>query len=199
MNMEQFGSKLGDSIKNVLEQYKEKDYLVANRQLVGSFYHIFADAIYNYETGIVIVERFFPMEKAEPVDAKYQTLNKENLERAKLIKAELRSILATDISGVDEQGKEKLQQRINELSEECKEVLPDAAGIKMYKHKNVPLNRIALYSEGELSTLSQIYASFVMSATMFLGMQNPMDYELMVSTIDYDDYTDLIVIPIKKE
>lgn len=199
MSMEQFGNKLGDSIRKILEQYREKDYLVVNRQMIGSFYHIFADAIYNYETGIIIVERFFPIQNAEPINARYRTLNKQDAEKAKKIKEELRSILATDILGVDEEGKAKLQERINELSEESKNIVPDASALKMYKYKNLPLNRMALYNEGEIASLSQVYASFVMSATMFLGMQNPMDYELMVSTMDYDDYTDLIVIPIKKE
>lgn len=197
MRIEDYGNKLKESIKKVLLEHKNGEYLVIDRGMAGNFYHIFADALYDYERGIILIERLFFEYNATPISVKYKTLSKENLEKAKSIRSKLREVLVKDISSSD--GEMERQKEIDELSAQCKDITPEIATIEMYKYKNMPLNKLSLYKEEDIDVLSEIYASFAISATMFLGMQDLSQYEVNVSTIKHTDYIDLILVPIKKE
>lgn len=192
-----FNHDLRESIKAALISFRGRNNLTINRQLSNSFVHIFADSLYDYEKGVILLDRFYRESACQKIGVPIKDFSSEDKELIKDVKDELQSLLKGHVLGTGD--KEGRQLRITELEDKLKGIIPSDTLLDAYVYDGLPLSKFDLYEDSQMDVLADVYAAFAVNTLLFMsfGTASYMDY--MISSIDGDDYTDLIIVPIKKE
>lgn len=189
--------KLSEMTYKFFEKFKGKSLLVANRYVNLNFIDVFGDSLYNYERGIILLERFFKKDKCKQKGQKYKTITED--EKKLIDEFANFSINIPKVEVLSEEEKEKYTKKIKEYDENIQKIQPKMQVLDVYKYGDLVLAEIDLMTEENLKTLCDMYALFGINTLLVLTWSNTQNTTLCLKTIEYADYVDLILIPLKAD
>lgn len=198
LNEDSFVKNLSESIKEVMLELKEKDFFVTQRNAGTWFIQIFGDAIFTYDFGILLVERFYKGSKCNKKGKKVKTISDDD--KKNIIEF---TKLAKDIpnsSELSEEEQEKYLNTIKEYQDILKNVKPEIKVLEKHHYKDIPLASLSELTNEEIDIICESNASFACSFLMNMSWGSIfMQCGLILSTVESNDYIDLILIPTKVE
>lgn len=191
----------GDFLKQVsnlildgLHRMKDGDFLVIDRQRKGDFFSVFSDALFDYDNGIIIVERFFKREKCKNRGDRVKTFSESDKELLLQFQTFSNSIPKSSI--LSEQEKKEYEDKINEFVTEISKMKPDITAINAFAYKNYILSEFNNIDDDTLEKMSTLYAALCVNMLTALTWRTITDVSVGVTTIDRDDYIDMVFMPI---
>lgn len=176
---------------------KNKNLLITNRSVNSFFINTFADSMYAYQKGIVLIERLFKKDKCKQKGEKYKTISEE--EKNLIREFTDFSNKIPELNTLSELEKSVYSNKINEYDEKINNISPKLQTLDTFKFCELSLAELDLIDDETLKNISDIYSSFSISFLSALTWTMPTDINYGIKTMEYDDYIDLILIPIKIE
>lgn len=188
---------VSDSIFKALTFLKDKSLLITNRNTNLNFIDVFADSLYNYERGIVLLERFFKKDKCRQKGEQFKTITEE--EKQLVQDFATFSINIPDSSTLTEKEQDEYTAKIQEFENKISDIHPRIQLLDSYKYDDLNLVELSLMPDEQLKMISDMYAGFSISLLSSLTWSSLAGMSFGVKTIEYDDNIDLILIPIKAD
>lgn len=186
---------ISGEILKVFEKFLNEDLLVVNRSLDASYFNLFADSMFHYQTGVVLVERFFKKNKCRKKGTTHKSYKQKDIDLMNEFRKFTEDI--PDVKDLSEEEVNKINIKINEYKSKISVIEADVSLLKTYQYDEYKLMEIHLLDKAYLQGISLLYAEFatvILSTSMWNSLK---DIEIIVKTIEYDDYIDLIVFPVK--
>lgn len=191
--------KVADEIKNRLNEYKEKNpgLRVIRREYGTSYYKVFKDSLYEYNDGIILLERLYKenMVKYDMFEQAYMDDNdKELIQKLEDISKEVPE--ADKVSG------EEGEKYLKEVQELCKDVSNIEVKYKdvSFEYIDSVLTKIAVKSiaslnDEEISARAALSSSLALTMYQSLFLADEFNQGLSVLGIDQGDYIDMVLVP----
>lgn len=191
--------RLAEQIENLFKKYEEDnlldELLVVDRTLDTSFFEIYSDSTFHYQKGVVLVERFFKKDKCKKKGFKYKSFKDEDKELIKEFEIFSKSI--PNVENLSEEEISKYNLTINEYRDKIRDLKPDITVLKTYEYSDYKLKELKLIDEVQRHIISKLYSEFAIVTFSSLMWSALDEIDILIKTIEYDDYIDLIVFPIK--
>lgn len=195
------GDNLFDQISKLILDSMNKmiggEFLVVDRQIKGDFFSIFSDSLFDYDAGIILLERFFKRDKCKLKGEKVKTFTDDD--KKIISEFELFSNSIPKAAVLTESERQGYTDKINEYLSKIKEMTPDIRTIESYSYKRYALAEFENIDKDTLEKMSQIYAAFCINMISALTWSSLQSVSIGVTTIEYDDYIDMILTPIRME
>jgi len=187
--------KISELIKQCFDSLKGQDLLITNRRISGDYFSTFADSLYAYEKGIVLLERFFKKDKCKWIGQEYKEFSEKDKELLKEFE-EFAHNIPTSIDTTQEE-RTKYSDKLEGYQGRIKNIAPKIGIINDYMYDDIRLILLDDVEDEGLKNLSNSYSSFGIAMLTTLTWGNINGLSFGITTINYDDYVDLILIPIK--
>lgn len=186
---------LSSVIQSAFEVFSGKNMYIINRKAERGYYFVFAEALFDYEAGVLLLERFYKKEKCAPSGTKIKTFSEDD--RQLMIDFHKFSEEIPDVASIDEDEKLQISVRLKEFQDKVKQIKPDITVLDTYRYKDYLLVSFDDTEDTTKEVMANMYADFGITMLSTLAWAALKDVSFMVSTIEFDDYVDLILIPIK--
>lgn len=190
-------SELTKLIKDSLDIFKGGEFLVTKRDSGFNYLNVFSEALYEYNKGIFLIERFFKKSKCTELDKKVRFLNKEDINYIKEFQDFTGSI--PDIHTLTEEEVNEYNNKLNVYKENMAKMKSEVALVSTIHYDNNKLIDFNQFSDEEIKIMSENYT--LMLAGLFAGLthKNIEKTKIGISSVEHEDYIDIISYPINKE
>lgn len=186
---------LAIEISKVFEKFSKEDLLIINRGLDSSFFSVFSESLFHYKSGVILVERFYKKNKCKSKGIKHKTYK----EADKKLMSDFQKF-SNSLPNSHELSEEELEKYNKELSDFKKKVSdiePELKVLNSYQYGDSKLIEFNSIDEGYREEISLMYSNFALNILSVSTWSSLSDVEIIVKTIEDDDYVDLIVFPVK--
>lgn len=196
-----FDKSLGEMIK-IIKKFKETNELYAVRKDVGgNFMKIFKDSLFEYNDGIILLERFYKNKSLKYDMVNFPYMKDEDKELIKKLEDMSNSMPTT--SEMEEEDVKRYSDEINKLCEDIKNIKPE------YKEGSVKyidsvFGKIIMKGLSEMSD-DEILSRCILAISLALSMYESIflvdefDEGVSIMSIENDDYVDLVIVPYSNE
>lgn len=191
--------KIANEIISRLNEYKEKypNLRIIRREYGTSYYKVFKDSLYEYNDGIILLERLYKenLVKYNMYEQAYMDdSDKELIQKLEDISKEVPE--ANKVSGEDG------EKYLKEVQDLCK----DVSNIKV-KYKDISfeyidsviskiaVKSIASLTDEEISARAALSTSLALIMYQSLFLADEFNEGLSVLGVDQGDYVDMVLIP----
>ena len=187
--------KVSEMVIECFDKLKGMDLLVMDRKFNGNYLSVFAESLYTYEKGVVLLERFFKKDKCKQIGQEYKTFSDED----RKVLSEFNEFAHNIPSSVTttEKEREEYYSKLSDFEKEIENIKPQSNVLDVYKYDNSNLILFDNFEDKDLKNMSDSYSSFGISILTTLTWGGIDGVAFGITTIDNDDYVDLIMIPIK--
>lgn len=189
--------KIAEVIKKGFKLFEKENFLIVSRGSGDSYFKILRDSLFDYVEGVVLLERFFKKDKCTQKGEKYKTLSEKDKKTIRDFEE-----LATNIPSASELNNEEIKKytdKINEYNEKMFEIKPELRVYDTFKYQDINLVEFDLIPDEEKEIMCSMYADYALTFLSFITWSPVTESSYMITTIEYSDYVDLILMPIKKE
>lgn len=196
-NDDNFIDNISESILKALFFLKNKSLLITNRNIGLGFIDSFADSLYTYNRGVVLIERLFKKDKCKQKGEQYSVISSEDKDIVdEFVKF---SSNIPEISSLTPYEKDEYIKNIHQYESKISSITPKVKVLDVYKYDNLSLVELDLMTDEDLSTLSLIYSNFYCSIFPYLTWGSVQELSIAIKSIDCGDFIDLVLIPIKTD
>lgn len=190
-------AKISETLKTAVNKFSEDGFLIANRK-GGTFFNTFANSMFEYNSGVLMLERFYKKEKCSKENKMCKTFSDEDKKLMKEFSEFTKSIPTA--SELSKNEREKYTDRIGDYRIKISAIKEDVAVIETYMYKNILLLELSDLEKSEMiEGLIGTYTAFCFSFFSAMSWSNLEDVSVAISVIENEDYIDLIIFPIRKE
>lgn len=192
-----------DELTNRLIDYRESNPELKTiiRDAGNGFYSVFKDSLFEYNDGIILLERLY-----KPTSVKYDSYSQSYLDeddKALIRQLEEESLNTPSTSELTPEESDKKLKSIEELCKKVSNIKPKYKDSTI-EYIETALAKIYLKSLGSLSD-NEIASRAVLSASLALTMYqslflvNEFEEGMSVLGIDQGEYLDIVVLPYSSE
>lgn len=197
MEKDKYLDELGKLIYSGLCELRGGNFYVSKRDMSFNFLHIFADSLYEYNKGILLLERFFKADKCEDSFKKIKYFNEEDIKKISDFKDFTSNI--PNVTDLTEQEIEEVNLKINNYKNEMEGIKANYEIASIKKYESSELVEFDSIDDDTLKIISEnlvIFVAGVLSGVSFTNIEN---LKLGISSVDHEDYIDVIIYNIKEE
>lgn len=187
-------TQLAEMIEEAFNIFKGADLLIVNRRVKGDFFDVIAESLYEYEKGVVLLERFFRKEKCKQKGMEFKEISQEDKDIIREFTKFSQSM--PEISGLSDDEKDEYTDKLNDYTEKIKNIEPESATLNAFQYKNLSLAEFDLTDEDTLKVMSHLYAGFGLNFLTSMSWASLEDVGIALTTVEHKDYIDLLIIPI---
>lgn len=194
---ENFLENLQGIIKNsfMLLKGDKNKYAIIQRNQTNKFIPIFGDAIFAYNKGMVLIERFYRVEKCSDEESKIKTLKEEDISLIKEFNAFSQNIPSS--AHTTEEEKKEYEDKIKDYQDKISKIKPEIRVINKLHYGNTPLCELDDLSEEQIDNLSSMYSALCVAYTSSMSWNAMNKLSFIVISIDEKDYSDLLLVPVR--
>lgn len=184
-------------IEEAFNIFKGADLLIVNRRMKGDFFEVMAESMYEYNKGVVLLERFFKKSKCMKKGMKMEELSEDSKDLIKEFTHFSQSLPKS--ATLTEEERNEYTSKIEDYTKRIKEIKPEEVILQAYQYKKMSLSEFDLIEQETLSVMSNLYAGLGLNLLMGLSWSSLEDVSIALTTVEYRDYIDLILIPVKEK
>lgn len=189
-------TQIAERILEAFNIFKGADLLIVNRRIKGDFIEVMAESLYEYQKGVVLLERFYKRDKCNPRGMQVEEISQENKDLLKEFTEFSRSIPSA--STLTEEERNNYTSKIEEYSKRIEEIKPEKTILKSYQYKKFALAEFDLVEDETLQVMSNLYAGLGINFLTTMSWSSLEDVGVALTTVEHKDYIDLILIPVKQ-
>lgn len=193
-NEDDFLKQLKELVLKSLKQMKGNELLIINRQLKGGFYSIFRDAFYDYQKGVILLERFFKKQKCSKKEEGVKTFSEKD--KALLQEFNEFSKSIPNVVDLTLEEREEYTEKINKYLVEINQMSPEILTYDYFSYKSNLLMEFDDIEDEVLENISGLLtgmSTYLMSALTWISLSST---AVGITTIEYADYVDMVLMPI---
>lgn len=196
-NDESFLDQIARLVLDSMIKMKGGKFLIIDRQRKGDFFSVFSDALFDYDAGIVLIERFFRREKCKLKGEKVKTFSDED----KKIIAEFETFSSAipKAATLSEEERAEYTNKVNLYLDKINTMKPDITVLDSYAYKKYILTEFDNIDDETLDKMSSLYGAFCTNFITALTWAPLQGLSIGITTIEYEDYIDMVLMPIKIE
>lgn len=189
--------QVADRIEEAFKIFKGADLLIVNRKVKGDFFEVMAESLYEYNKGVVLLERFYKKDKCKQKGMQVEQISQENKDLIREFTQFSHSIpKATTLT---EEERNDYSAKIKDYTDKIQNIKPEKTILKTYQYKNFSLAEFDLIDEETLKVISNLYAGMGLNFLTSMSWATLEDVGIALTTVEHKDYIDLILIPVKQK
>lgn len=194
--------KISDELISKITKFREEsDLRVIRKDLSGSFIRVFKDSLFEYNDGIILLERFYKPNTVKYEKYNYASMKEEDKEL--LLKLEEASNSIPPIDVLSEDKSAEYIDEINKLCNDVKNIKPEYKDVVMeyieVPFGKIPLKSIKELSDNEIAGRSLLSASLALSIYQSIFLVDDFTEGLSLISVEHDEYIDLVIVPYSNE
>lgn len=187
-------TQLAKMIEEAFKIFKGAELLIVNRKAKGDFFEVIAESLYEYEKGVVLIERFFRKKHCSQKGMEYKKISDSDKDIIKEFSEFSKQV--PEVSTLSEEEKDDYTNKLNEYTEKIKNINPEVAILDTFQYKKFSLVEFDLIDDKTLEITSNLYAGFSINFLTAMSWASLEDVSIALTTVEHKDYIDLIIVPI---
>lgn len=189
-------TQIADRIEEAFKLFKNAELLIINRSVNGDFVEVMGESLFEYQKGVVLLERFYKKSKCRQKGIEVKEISEDN----KKIIREFTELSKTipDTHTLTEEEKEEYTKKVEYYAEKVKNIKPERTILKTHRYKNYTLAEFDLIDEEALKVMSNLYAGLGVNFLTSMSWSSLSTVSIALTTVEHNDYIDLILIPVKQ-
>ena len=189
--------QVADRIEEAFKIFKGADLLIVNRKVKGDFFEVMAESLYEYNKGVVLLERFYKKDKCKQKGMQVEQISQENKDLIREFTQFSHSI--PKAATLTKEERNDYSAKIKDYTDKIQNIKPEKTILKTYQYKNFSLAEFDLIDEKTLKVMSNLYASMGLNFLTSMSWATLEDVGIALTTVEHKDYIDLILIPVKQK
>lgn len=193
--------KLADEIRAKLTELRTSDLRIVKKEDSGCFIRVFKDSLFEYNDGIILLERLYKPNCLNKKSVRYAYLEDKDKEAL----AELEKV-SSSMPSISELSKEESSEYIDTVNDLCAKV----SGIETkygdldleYYDASfgiVPVKSMTTLTDEEIAGRAVLSASFALSMYQSIFLEDTFVDGISILGIEQNEYLDIVVVPYSNE
>lgn len=189
-------SQVAERIEEAFNIFKGADLLIVNRRANGDFIGVMGESLFEYQKGVVLLERFYKKDKCNQKGTEVEEISQENKDLIREFTQFSRNI--PKAATLTEEERDKYTSKIEDYTHKINNIKTEKVILKTYQYKRKILTEFDLIEEETLKVLSNLYAGMGLNFLMTMSWSSLEEVGIALTTVEHPDYIDLILIPVKQ-
>lgn len=179
--------------KSIIHDTKE-EYCLFNRGMTTAFMDCFADALFTYIKGTVLVARFIKKSKCKSSVVDQKIYSDKDCDFIKEFKDFSENI--PDVSTLTDNQKDEYTKKVNEYCEKVNQIKPEIKPVDILTFDNKILVPSEKIDDEFVEALAKQHSIFIRTYYDFLCWGVIGNAQLGLMKVDHNDFIDVIALPV---